>query len=91
MQLKPRVILLILVLVILHGPVQAATAPVLMRSVIASGGGRGEQSGLVLIGTLGQPIIGRSPPGDDALCTGFWCSAGGASYPVYLPLVSKDL
>lgn len=96
MRIRTLLILLLLLLllasagVVLSAPL-AAPVPTLERSVMAAGGGRGEDvgSGMVMLGTAGQSIVGHSPLGDDSLCTGFWCS-GDASYPVYLPLVSKN-
>jgi hypothetical protein len=91
--LIPLLLLLLLAFagVVLSAPL-AAPVPTLERSVMAAGGGRGEHSGsgMVMFGTVGQPVAGRSPPGDDVLCTGFWCGCDGAvTYPVYLPLIVR--
>lgn len=82
----------ILLLLAFAGLALAAPVPTLERSVMAGGGGRGEQGGLVMFGTVGQPVVGRSASGDDLLCTGFWCggAGGGGAYQIYLPVVLKN-
>lgn len=89
--LMPLLLLLLLAFagVALSAPL-AAPVPTLGRSIIAAGGGRGEHggSGMVIFGTVGQPVAGRSAPGDDFLCTGFWCG-GAATFPIHLPLVMR--
>ncbi|MGC9523087.1 MAG: PKD domain-containing protein, partial [Anaerolineae bacterium] len=43
--------------------------------VIAGGGGVSTVGGTTLGGTIGQAIVGRSPPNSYGLCSGFWCGA----------------
>ncbi|MBN1260096.1 MAG: hypothetical protein JXB35_05395 [Anaerolineae bacterium] len=93
MRRKTCLILLVgLLLLAFAGVALAAPVPVLERSVMASGGGRGEQGGIALIGALGQPVAGRGGSGGTTLCTGFWCSGGlvEADHIIYLPLLAKN-
>jgi hypothetical protein len=69
-------------------PVHAQT---LDRSLIGNGGGVASGTGQVVVGTLGQPVVGQAVGADRVVCHGWWCVelgslvAVGDTPPVSLP------
>ncbi|MFL7792653.1 MAG: hypothetical protein AB8I69_10975 [Anaerolineae bacterium] len=85
-----RKVILVLVLVITLGAVpvlaQISAAHDLSWHVIGGGGGRMENGGHVLQGTVGQAVTGSMGSSGYTSCSGFWCGAE-SEYRVYLSLV----
>lgn len=82
----------LLILLLLVGGVLASGGTELPRTVVSSGGGMVSNSGLVLSGSLGQPVAGTVDTGGIRHCTGFWCNAAAAPplpISVYLPLTVR--
>jgi hypothetical protein len=82
---------ILLVVALIAGVVLAAGGPERLRQVLSAGGTNAGAGGLILYGTLGQPVAGRTT-GDGAVVIGqgLWSSGGPASYPVYLPVVLRQ-
>ena len=53
-------------------------SPKVETAVIAGGGGRAAAGDVLLVGTIGQPIVGTVTAGDVQLDAGFWPVAGAA-------------
>ena len=56
------------------------------------GGGSPVSAGAIgLSGGVGQAVAGETVPGQDGICSGFWCAPGGVPWrpPVYLPIVLR--
>jgi hypothetical protein len=58
---------------------------------LVGGGSPVSWSGVSLSGGVGQAVAGETVPGQDGICSGFWCAPGGAPWrqPVYLPVVLR--
>ena len=83
----PLVLVLIVVL-LLAGGALAADDWSIPRSVIGGGGQRATGPGLILHGTVGEPIAGNlSIQTTYGLSSGFWWPQ---PYRVYLPLVQRN-
>lgn len=83
----PLVLVLVCVL-LLAGGVLAADDLAISRSVIGGGGQRATGAGIVLHGTVGEPIASNlSLQTTYGLSSGFWWPQ---PYRVYLPLVQHD-
>jgi hypothetical protein len=84
-------IAILLVVALIGSAVLAASGPERLRQVLAAGGTNADAGGIVLYGTLGQPIAGRMT-GDGGLVIGqgLWSGGGPPTYPVYLPLVLRQ-
>jgi hypothetical protein len=66
----------------------ASDGPDISWSLI--GGGSPVSWGEVsLSGGVGQAVAGETVPGQDGICSGFWCAPGWLPWrqPVYLPVV----
>jgi len=65
-----------------------------LRWHVMGGGGAGSPltgSGFSVYSTLGQTGIGPAGAGSSELCAGFWCGVKVGRYPLYLPLVVRNL
>jgi hypothetical protein len=83
----PLVLVLVCVL-LLAGGVLAADGFFIPRSVIGGGGQPATGTGIVLHGTVGEPIAGNlSLQNPYGLSSGFWWPR---PYSVYLPLVQRN-
>lgn len=83
-------VLILICVLALVGIVSAANGFVLGRSVIGGGGQEATGSGLVLIGTVSEPIAGDLHVGPSyGLRSGFWQPNPG--WQVFLPLVSREV
>jgi hypothetical protein len=58
---------------------------------LIGGGSPVSWGGVSLSGGVGQAVAGEIVPGQDGICSGFWCAPGGAPWrqPAYLPVVLK--
>jgi hypothetical protein len=90
-------VLLIALLLILAGVVRAdyTTNYQLQPAVISSGGSVSTSGHSLLVGTLGQPITGRSTSSTYTLCYGFRCEAAARPVrvghrPIFLPLIVRN-
>ena len=79
MRLKTTRTVLRCVLVALLGhltlAVTGAQPPEIERAVFAGGGGRATAGDVLLLGTIGQPIVGTVAAGDVEVDAGFWPAA----------------
>jgi hypothetical protein len=95
--MKTRIIILVIVCLTLTVPVlaQSSTNYDLSWHVSAGGGGRMTSTGHMLLGTVGQPLVGTmAASSGHKLCSGFWCSGSWFAsetglYQIYLPVVLK--
>ena len=83
---------LVILLLIVRGAL-ARGGVELPRTVLSSGGGSVSNGGLVLNGSVDQPVAGTVENGAIRHCSGFWCAAAApvnpASEALYLPLIIK--
>jgi hypothetical protein len=58
---------------------------------LIGGGSPVSWGGVSLSGGVGQAVAGETVPGQDGICSGFWCAPGGVPWrqPAYLPIVLK--
>jgi hypothetical protein len=69
----------------------AAGGPERLRQVIGGGGTSAEISGVMLHGTLGQPVAGRvTGDGGVEIGQGYWSGGGKTIYEVYLPITLRQ-
>ncbi|MFN2242723.1 MAG: hypothetical protein ACK2U2_10570 [Anaerolineae bacterium] len=83
----------VLVLALIGGVALAVGGPERLRQVI--GGGATSVSGgeVMLLGTLGQPVVGGiTSDGEVGIGQGFWSGCGGAGQgsSVFLPLILRQ-
>ena len=88
---------LLLILLVFVGGI-AAAAPrsagvgSRLRAVLGAGASESAAHGVVLRGTLGQPVVGTQAQGEVMLAHGFWRGAvggDGGAYALYLPLALR--
>lgn len=83
-------VLVILFCLCVAGGVYAAALPTISRSVMASGGGSDTAGNSILLGVVGQSVVGGRSYGTTYISSGFL--SGGiemAGHSLYLPLVTK--
>lgn len=62
-----------------------------LRQVIGGGGAIAEISGVVLQGTLGQPVAGRvTGDGGIVIGQGYWSGGGATTCEIYLPIILRQ-
>jgi hypothetical protein len=87
-----RVILVAALLIVVGGGAAlAAGTPQLQQGVLTGGGGQTSTGTIILVGAIGQPVIGSSTNGPTTVCSGFpGCTSAAISSKVYLPIMLKN-
>ncbi len=83
------IVLVVAVLILLTGIALAANGLTIRRHLIGGGGGSVQSGDFSLQGSVGQAVAGEVGSGSVDVISGFWKPV--RSYPVYLPLVVKNL
>jgi hypothetical protein len=71
-------------------PAQASASYDLSWHTLAGGEGRMKSGGHVLLGTVGQPLVGTTSGRGHTLESGFWGRGAKAEETIYLPLVLRS-
>lgn len=81
----------VLVLALIGGVALAASVPERLRQVMGGGATSASGSEVMLLGTLGQPVVGSvTGDGEVGIGQGFWSGGGGGRTAIYLPLVLRE-
>ena len=90
MKRKPVISVILVCSLLADSTVWASTkAPVILSSVLGSGGGQVSIGSVTLDGTIGQSVVGVVTQSGKEVCSGFWCDLPATLQKLWLPLVRK--